>query len=256
MTAISMLGKEIFTFRWGWSRDLAAVGLSCVLVTGILFTATVIVGPGAGGGLPYFFLYALLAATLVGVGFPLYWTVIIRKRPLSDLGLTTRYLGLSLVLQLGLAGWQYTSGFNSLVLPAFEQFLPLIALALAIGFFEALFWRGWVFMRLNEAFGVLPAILVASLLYALYHIGYDMPFEEITFLFFIGMLFAVVFRLTKNIFILWPIFQPMGQIMTLVRDNLQLPLLASLGFIECLVVMLVLVALFGRIYRKRYESQR
>ncbi len=252
MSAIATVRKEIFILRWRWSRDLAAVALSWMLVTGTLFTATVIIGPETGGGLPYFFLYAILAATILGVGFPLYWTVVVRKRPLSDLGITTRYLGISLALQLALAGWQYTSGFTSLELPVLDQFIPLVALALAIGFFEALFWRGWVLLRLEEAFGILPAILIGSLLYALYHIGYAMPLEEIVFLFFIGILFAVIFRVTRSIFVLWPVFQPMGQVMTLVNEGLYLPLISSLGFIECLAVMIGLVWLFGRLHRKRY----
>jgi uncharacterized protein len=254
MSTLVMVRKEIFVLRWRWSRDLAAVAISWIFVTGMLFTATVIVGPDTGGGLPYFFLYAVLAATVMGVGFPLYWMVVIRKRPLSDLGISTRYLGISLVVQLALAGWQYFSGFNSLELPVFEQFIPLVALALAIGFFEALFWRGWVLLRLEAAFGILPAILIGSLLYALYHIGYAMPLSEVVFLFFIGIVFAVVFRLTRNIFILWPVFQPMGQVMTLVKDGLDLPLISSLGFIECLAVMIGLVWFFGRLYRKRYRN--
>ena len=71
-----------------------------------------------------------------------------------------------------------------------------------------------------------------------------------TFLFFIGVMYAVAFRMTKNIFILWPLFQPMGQMVTLIKDGLELPLLASLGFVEVLIAMLVLVWLAGRYARK------
>ena len=74
------------------------------------------------------------------------------------------------------------------------------------------------------------------------------------FLFFIGIMFAVVFRLTKNIFILWPIFQPMGQLVTLIKDGLNLPLLASLGFFEVLIIMLVLVWLAARYQKKHSEK--
>ena len=101
-------------------------------------------------------------------------------------------------------------------------------MALAIGFFEAIFWRGWVQLRLEGAFGILPGIVLGSVLYAAYHIGYGMPLSEMVFLFFVGMLFAIVFRLTKNIFVLWPLFQPLGQLITLVNDGLKLPLLAAL----------------------------
>jgi membrane protease YdiL (CAAX protease family) len=201
----------------------------------------------------YFALYAVVGATLFGIGLPLYWMVVIQRRPLADLGITTRWLALSLVLQLIFAALQYMGTLARAELPPFEEFLPLMALALAIGFFEAVFWRGWILLRLEESFGTLPAILVGSVLYSLYHIGYAMPASEMVFLFFIGLMFAVVFRLTKSIFILWPVFQPMGQLVTLVKDGLELPLLASLGFFEVLIVMLVLVWLAAR-YQKKHAK--
>jgi membrane protease YdiL (CAAX protease family) len=247
--------KQVFIFQWNPERDLAAVLVSWILVVAALYTATVVVGPVVWGGMGYFVLYAVLGAGIFGVGFPLYWTVVISKRPLADLGFTTRWLWLSLALQLGFAGLQYAGTFAKSGIPSFERFLPLVTLALAIGFFEAVFWRGWVLMRLEESFGVIPAILLGSVLYAAYHIGYGMPLSEMIFLFFIGVMYAVAFRLTKNIFILWPVFQPMGQLITLIKDGLELPLLASLGFVEVLIGMLVLVWLAGR-YAKRTNNER
>ena len=93
---------------------------------------------------------------------------------------------------------------------AASSLLPLAALSLTIGFFEAVSWRGWVLLRLEEAFGIVPAILLGSLLYAAYHVGYAMPTSEIAFLFLVGVMYAVAFRLTRSVFILWPLFQPMG----------------------------------------------
>jgi uncharacterized protein len=133
--------------------------------------------------------------------------------------------------------------------------VPLVALALAIGFFEAVFWRGWVLLRLEEAFGIIPAILLGSVLYAAYHVGYGMPASEMTTLFFVGVIFAVVFRLTKNVFILWPIFQPMGQLVTLIKDGLTLPLAAALGFVEVLILMFVFVWLAARRQRKYRQPE-
>ncbi|NPV07741.1 MAG: CPBP family intramembrane metalloprotease [Anaerolineae bacterium] len=235
--------------RWSPRADLAVVALSWLLVVGALYTATV--GVTADNGIGYFLLYAVLGAGLFGIGIPLYWTVVRRGRPLSDLGITSRYLMPSLVLQLIFAAVQYQATLARTELPPTTQLVPLVALALTIGFFEAVFWRGWVLLRLEESFGLIPAVLVGSLLYAAYHIGYAMPLSEITFLFVIGLMFAVVFRLTKSIFILWPLLQPMGQLVTLLRDRLQLPLIASLGFVEVLAAMWVLVRLIGRYHRRR-----
>ncbi len=43
-------------------------------------------------------------------------------------------------------------------------------------------------------FGLLPAILLSSLLYAAYHIGSAMPVAEMVVLFFIGILLAATSR--------------------------------------------------------------
>lgn len=254
MTTTVTTFKQVLTMRWHPNKDIAAVLVSWLLVVGALYTATVIIGYTAWSGMAYFLLYAVLGAALFGVGIPLYWTTVIRRRPVTELGITTHWLGISVALQLVFAGLQYIGTLAKSQLPSFAEFLPLVALALTIGFFEAIFWRGWVLLRLEEAFGMIPAILLGSALYAAYHIGYGMPMSEMVFLFFIGVMFAVVFRLTKNIFILWPVFQPMGQLITLIKDKLSLPLLASLGFAEVLILMLVLVWLAAR-YQRKHSKQ-
>ena len=246
--------KGLVVFRWKPGKDLVVVAISWVLVVASLYTATVIVGADSGGGIPYFLLYAVLTATIFGIGLPVYWIVFRQKRRISDLGITRKNLALSLVLQVIFAGIVLPGGFKDLTLPAFEQLAPLICLALAIGFFEAIFWRGWVLTRLEEAFGFIPAALVGSVLYAAYHIGYDMPLNEMVFLFFIGLMYAIAFRLTGSIFILWPLFQPGGQLMTLVKEGLELPLLASVGFIEVLIVMVVLIWLSTRYLKKQKQK--
>ncbi len=42
----------------------------------------------------------------------------------------------------------------------------------------------------------------------------------------------------------------MGQLITLLKDGLTLPIAASLGFIDALVLMIVLVWLASRYYKK------
>jgi CAAX protease family protein len=243
--------RQILSLRWQPSKDLVAVALSWLLVVASLYTASIIVGPNAWGGFAYFLLYGLLTATVFGLGVPLYWTTVVRHRPIGDLGITRQHLGKSFALQVILCAVMYAGALGSLSLPPVEGLVPLVALALAIGFFEAVFWRGWVLLRLEESFGFLPAVILGSLLYSLYHVGYGMPPSEMAFLFLVGVLFAVTFRLTNSVFVLWPLFQPIGQLMTLLRDGLSLPLLAAVGFGEVFIVMVVVVWFAGRTYRRR-----
>jgi hypothetical protein len=248
--------KSLLALRWKPGRDILVVCISWILVVCSLYTATVIVGAETGGGIPYFLLYAVLTAAIFGIGIPLVWMVIIQKRPLKDLGITKKRLFRSLVLQLVFSIAILTGGFSGLKLPVMDRLIPLICLSLAIGLFEAIFWRGWVLMRLEEAFGFIPAALLGSVLYALYHIGYDMPLNEIAFLFFIGLMYSVVFRLIGSIFILWPLFQPGGQLITLIKEGLELPLLASLGFLEVLIVMGLMVWFASKFLKKnQFRSQ-
>lgn len=243
-------GRRILKLKWKPTSDLWAVAFSYLLVVAGLYTATVLVGQEIAGGMAYFGLYAILTATIFGLGIPIYWTVRVQRRPMDSLGITTKNWRISLGLQVGLAAVQFVGTLWRQELPPWSELLPLISLSLAIGFFEAVFWRGWVLQRLDEAFGMLPAIGIGSALYAAYHIGYAMPLNEMVFLFFIGLLYSTAFMLTRNILILWPLFQPMGQLSTLITDNLRLPTLASLGFIEVLALMFALVWLGWRTHRR------
>ena len=242
--------KQLFTFRWNPNRDLAVVLLSWILVVGALSMSTFVIGPSRWGGMGYFTLYAIIGATLCGIGLPLYWIAVVKKRPLSDLGLTFQNWKLSLAIQILLTLLINVPRLRQLEIPSFQEVFPLVCMALAIGFFEAVFWRGWVQLRLEEAFGILPAILIASALYAVYHVGYGMPASEMVFLFFIGLMFAVAFRITKSILVLWPLFQPGGQLITLISDGLTLPFLAFFGFVDALALMFLLVWMANKYYQK------
>ena len=52
-----------------------------------------------------------------------------------------------------------------------------------------------------------------------------MDLIEMMILFFIGIMFAVVFLITRSVLILWLVFQPMGQLLMLIEDRLTLPFL-------------------------------
>jgi hypothetical protein len=246
--------KQIFTFRWKPSWDLLVVGISWLLVVGALYTATFVVTSTAGGGFPYFAVYGILMAGLFGIGIPLFWMVVIRKRPLSDLGITFKRWRISILIQLVLAALLYLIG-PKFHINSFMEFIPLTALALAIGFFEAVFWRGWMVSRLEESFGMIPAILLGSSLYALYHLGYGMSWSDMLFLFFIGIMFAIVFKLTGSVLVLWPVFQPMGQLITLTEDGLSLPLIAVLGFVDTMALMFTLIWFAAKYYRKHQKDK-
>jgi membrane protease YdiL (CAAX protease family) len=144
--------KQLVTLRWRPGRDLIVIAISWILVVGSLSLSTFVIGQKVLGGMGYFLFYAIIGATLCGVGLPLYWMVVVNKRPISDLGLTLKNWKLSLIIQILLTLIVNVPRLLQLGFPSFQDFFPLVCMALAIGFFEAVFWRGWIQLRLEEAF--------------------------------------------------------------------------------------------------------
>jgi len=244
--------RGLLVVRFKPNVDLAAVAVSWCLVVGALATATFVITPERGAG--YFLVYAVVGAAGFGVALPTWWIVWRRGRTIADLGVTAKRLGPSLALQALFSAILYSVTLARVSLPDTASVLPLVALAACIGLFEAIFWRGWVQNRLEEAFGFIPAVIVGSAAYALYHVGYGMGWDEIGFLYLIGLLYGVAFRFTRSVFILWPLFQPIGQLTTLLEDGLELPPIASLGFVEALIVMIVVLMFGWRVAVKRERA--
>jgi membrane protease YdiL (CAAX protease family) len=98
--------------------------------------------------------------------YALLWILVFGCHPISELGLTSRRWPLSLGLQAVLAVLLYIAAYRGDVVdpPPATQLMPLVALALATEFFEAVFWRGWVLLRLAESIGIVPAIVLGRLL--------------------------------------------------------------------------------------------
>ena len=69
-------------------------------------------------------------------------------------------------------------------------------------------------------------------------------------------MYAVSFLLTRGILVLWRLYQPMGQLVTLIRDQLSLPPIAALGFVEALAAMFALAWRAARYHRARVSPQQ
>jgi hypothetical protein len=84
-------------FRFKPDRSLIVVAISYVAVVGFLSLATYVATPSHG--MYYFLFYAIACAGVAGIATPFLWTKIVEKKPLTSLGITTKRLGLSLLIQ-------------------------------------------------------------------------------------------------------------------------------------------------------------
>jgi hypothetical protein len=232
-------------------RDLFAIGVLYVAVVALFRVAFVVFTTDNVPGL--FLTFA--AGLVLGVVGPVIYQVWLRGRDLYSLGVGYNRLPATLGIGVVLAGTQFVMTLWGYDLPAPVDWVPLLIMSLVVGLFEAVFFRGFIQNRLAASFGTGPAVAGAAILYSLYHVGYGMGIEELWFLFGLGVVYAVVFRLTRNVLVLWPLLTPLGAFFNnLEAGDIDLPWASIAGFADVAAVMAVAIWLAHRRIRKRPES--
>ncbi len=227
--------------------DLVTVGVLYLAVVSLMRLAFTVFTQDHVLGL--FLCFA--AALLLGVLGPIVHTVWRRARPLSDLGLGLSNWRRTAVLAVLFAGVQFALTLWGHTLPAPVDWVPLLVMALVVGFFESVFFRGFVQQQLEDHLGTAPGILGAALLYGLYHVGYGMPVTEIWFLTGLGVVYAVTFALCRNVLVLWPLLTPLGSFFAnLETGDISLPWASILGFVDVFILMAAAVYVAERHHRR------
>jgi membrane protease YdiL (CAAX protease family) len=227
--------------RWQPDLDTLVALLSYVLVVGALFIAFQVFTTERMAA--NFITFGPIGLALIGIGIPVFYTKVVRGRPLDDVGITTRHLLPSLALSLLLGYDTYRNTLATMDLTWDRSLVPLVIMVLAVGLFEAVFFRGWLQLRFEKAFGLIPGLLLGALCYSFYHIGYGMEVQEMAMLVFLGLTFGAMFRLTKSIFVLWPFYTPVGGLFNNLSEGLAMPFEATYGFLLTLGLMALLIGL-------------
>jgi membrane protease YdiL (CAAX protease family) len=238
--------------HWRPNREtLVAIGSYALVVLGLYVAFQVFTTQRVAAN---FVTFGPVTLAALGVAIPAFSTALM-GRSLAHLGLTARRLLPSLALGL-LMGWDtYRNTLGVLDVDWGRELVPLVTMALAVGLFEGIFFRGWLQLRFEEAFGLVPGLILASLCYSLYHLGYGMAWEEMLFLFGLGLVFGAIFRLTRNVFVLWPFYTPIGGLYTNLSEGLVMPFEATYGFVLTLALMVAAVVI-ARMVRRRKSRTR
>lgn len=232
-------------------QDLAVIGGLYIGVVATFFVAFRVFTQDRVLGL--FLTFA--AGMLLGVVGPIAYTVWVRHRPLEDLGLSRRQLRPAIALGLVLGAVQFAMTLWGYPLPQPVDWVPLLVLSLTVGFFEAVFFRGFVQTRLESSLGPVAGVGGASALYAVYHVGYGMGIGEMLFLFGLGVVYGVAFAVVHNIAILWPLLIPLGSFYNNMESgDISMPWAAILGFVDVLALMATAVWLAAR-HQRRATTQ-
>lgn len=248
-----LLRQMLGDVHWRPNRDTLVTLISYILVVAGLFTAFQVFTTERVAA--NFITFGPVTLAGLGVVLPVLYTALIRRHPLVDLGLTAHQLVPSLVLGL-LLGWDtYRNTIATQNVAWTQDMVPLVTMAITVGLFEAIFFRGWLQLRFEEAFGMVPGLVLGALCYGLYHIGYGMTWHEMLFLFGLGLVYAAVFRLTKNVAVLWPFYTPVGGLYSNLSEGLTLPFEATYGFVLTLGLMVAVIVVAAGLYTRAQPAR-
>lgn len=199
--------------------------------------------------------YGLLISTIV----PLIY--IYRKSlPLSELGM--KKFGAKQAL-VALAFIAFSIGGQSIPLITegaqlqwdllIVGFLPLVMTT----FFEEFLFRGFMQTQIEKRFGVAPALLVSSLAFSLYHLGYPgyRNIEDIALLAVVGLGFALAYKLSGNNLLVAYLVNLPNALLTYMLHSSQFPTFNN-GAIIASAITIVCVAIVFFVYRRKFSVVR
>jgi hypothetical protein len=254
--ALVVRRKDALALRWQPTRHTwVAVGTGLLA---FLFSASIlVVGTGTTAAR---LIHSGLIYLLCGFIIPWGYTLLVERGGVSGLGLTRHHWVLSLVLNLVLGAL-----FSLIII--FEADLAAInwlrfarATVVLVGagaLFELFLYYGFIHLRLEKAFGTIPAILLTSAIYVLWHTGTQLPLEDnipgaVVKLFAVGVLYQSIFSITHNLLTIWPFFLGVGVLIDFTVNIGEIELMsANFGWAVWTLVAMALVVLVTTLLARR-----
>jgi membrane protease YdiL (CAAX protease family) len=200
MHALSSAARETFTLRWRPGGDTAVALLTAVLMVGLYYANIHAQSPVVS------VVFVILGNGILNVLFPAYYVLIVRREGLNQLGITRRWWWLALLLSVVVSGLSWPR-LQEVAAQQPDLELPLFVFLLFNGLilWEPFFVYGWLQLRFERAFGIIPAIALAAMCFGAYHIG-TYPLSGVVSLVVFGVFFGVLFRVAGgNLLALWPL---------------------------------------------------
>ncbi len=189
--------KTLLTFRWQPGQDTLVALVTAVLMIPIYYAGAHIADTTLNT-----LIFGLLGNVVLSVLFPVYYLLRLRGEQLDELGITTRRWWLAALLSLALSAISWF-GLVRIPLQSGASLLPQI-LVNGLMLWEPFLVFGWLQLRFERAFGILPGILLAGLAMGAYHLG-TFGLSGVLIMAVFGISFGAVFRVTRNLLSMWPL---------------------------------------------------
>ena len=201
-------------------------------------------------------LFYLFYQGIFGLGICIFVPILyigkIKKEPLESIGLAFKgwpkaiFIAV-LLLALSIPGQLMN---KHILFPSAGKFLFISIALIMSSLFEELFFRGFLQTRFENALGIIPAIVLSGITFALYHLGYPKfrSMELMITMFFVGIFFAISFRLTNNVITSFIVNVPHTIVTTILRPQIfpdfnQKMALISLSVILIAVAVIIIAVI-------------
>lgn len=169
-------------------------------------------------GLLFAFFAVYAVTSIAAVLLPTLYVTIVRGEAPSHLGVTTRRCWMALTIS-GLLGAALFPGLRAELSRQPEARLVPQLLYNGLLFWEPFFVFGWLQLRFERAFGIVPAIIFTALAVMIYHVG-SLPAQYLPSMILFGVFNCSVFRLTGNLLTIWPVYFAVASAIGTLQGNI------------------------------------
>ncbi len=253
--------RSLFTFRFKFTKDTAVALISGIAVILLSSSMYLYSGDSVAAGILNFVILDFLIRTILGFALPMYYILVIKKEKVSFFGIKKEKSIASLIAGIILAGlllmqFLFESGdMGSDILLKPSVIFPILYI-LVSGIFEMVFIYGFLRKIFEESFGIIPGILLTAVFYSFHHAGFQPEFFK---LFFVGIMYASVFRITNNILIVFPFYWGVGAVWDVLvnfgTDKLNGPLSMFRGLGILLMMIIISIYLLKKNNSVRNEKE-
>lgn len=195
-----------------------------------------------------FFIFSIIGNLLLNVLFPIYYLCKIKKRPITDLGITTKFWKTSVLISILFFSTAIPGLMKNYHLVSQHQFIKQIIFN-TISLWEVFFVFSWLMLVFNRSFGAVFALILTGLCMCLYHIG-SYPNHLLPMLFFVVIFYGVIFLIVKNILMIWPLGWGAGATIGTLQGGVIFHGSSIIIYAIILIVQLLVIGMFCKYHQK------
>lgn len=197
--------------------------------------------------------YELIYGITLSILVPILYVKTKENLSLSSFGIKKLrfidYIIISIFVAVSICGQLFSTDLSKIDFSLFPlSIMPLLMTT----FFEEFLFRGFMQNRFEKNFGTIIAIVLSGFIFSVYHLGYPgfRNLSDIILLFFVGIMFAISFKLSNNNLIVSYFINLPNAYLTYLLKFEQFPNFSLKFTISCIIGLIFTIFIFKLYFKK------